>query len=223
MDADGRSDFSLLQKSLGGRSGKATSEDAILMAFNLLYFDGHDLTSMALSSRRHLLQDLFSVEIPGMMFSETIEADGRQLMAPARELGLKGIIAKHRDSPYRSGRLGDWLKIKCIQSDSFFIVGYEPSTNALGGIGSLLLAAYSCDDLVYVGSVGTGFKEAQANKLRSTLDRLKHKRSPFVYARTRKNVVWAQPTVIAEIGYRGWTHEGKLRHASIQGRSRCAG
>lgn len=124
MDAKGRSDFSLLQKSLGGRSGKAASTEAILVALDLLYFDGHDLTSMELSSRRHLLKELMSDQVPDVLFSETIEADGDTLLASACELGLEGIIAKHRDSPYRSGRLGDWLKIKCIQSDSFFIIGY---------------------------------------------------------------------------------------------------
>ena len=28
-------------------------------------------------------------------------------------MGLEGIIAKLRDSPYRSDRTGDWIKIKC--------------------------------------------------------------------------------------------------------------
>jgi ATP-dependent DNA ligase len=42
---------------------------------------------------------------------------------------------------YRSGRTGDWLKIKCIQSDSFAIIGYEPSTALPGAIASLLLGA----------------------------------------------------------------------------------
>jgi ATP-dependent DNA ligase len=48
--------------------------------------------------------------------SQEVEADGATLLAAARERGLEGIIAKHRDSIYRSGRLGDWLKIKCIQT-----------------------------------------------------------------------------------------------------------
>lgn len=217
MDAEGRSDFGLLQKSLGGRSGKATAADAIFMAFDLLYFDGHDLRSVELSSRRKLLEDLLSTKPPGIMFSETIEADGNTLLTSACSLGLEGIIAKQRDSSYRSGRFGDWLKIKCIQSDSFFIIGYEPSTNALGGIGSLLLAAYRGDNIVYVGSVGTGFNEVQASKLRALLDRLKRKRPPVEYAGVRKNVVWAQPTIIAEIEYRAWTHDDKLRHASFKG------
>jgi bifunctional non-homologous end joining protein LigD len=95
------------------------------------------------------------------------------MLAP---LGLEGIIAKQRDSPYRSGRTGDWLKIKCVQSESFMVVGYEQSASARGGIGSLLLAGRNGDDWVYVGSVGTGFKEKDATYLKATLDKLKTKR-----------------------------------------------
>lgn len=75
-------------------------------------------------------------------------------------LGLDGVIAKHRDRSYCSGRGGDALKIKHVHSESFFIVGYEPSSSALGGIGALLLAAYEGHDIVYVGSVGTSFNDA---------------------------------------------------------------
>lgn len=217
LDEQGRSDFGLLQNSLGGASGSAKSSDAIFVAFDLLYFDGHDLRSMELSSRRHVLEDLIPAETPGLIFSETIEAEGDALLASACNFGLEGIIAKNRDSPYRSGRHGDWLKIKCVQSESFLIVGYEPSTSALGGIGSLLLAAYSGDDIVYVGSVGTGLNEAQAIKLRALLDRLKRKRPPVKYSGTRTSVVWAQPTIIAEVNFRGWTTAKKLRHASFKG------
>ncbi|MBL7537635.1 ATP-dependent DNA ligase, partial [Escherichia coli] len=75
-----------------------------------------------------------------------------------------------------SGRTGDWIKIKCIQSESFMIVGYEQSEAARGGIGSLLLAARKGDGWVSVGSVGTGFKTADAEYLRKTLDKLKTKK-----------------------------------------------
>ncbi|OWK25229.1 hypothetical protein AJ87_12480 [Rhizobium yanglingense] len=42
LDEQGRSDFGLLQQSLGGREGKRASGEAIFMAFDLLYFDGRD-------------------------------------------------------------------------------------------------------------------------------------------------------------------------------------
>ncbi|AHF83711.1 ATP-dependent DNA ligase [Rhizobium leguminosarum bv. trifolii WSM1689] len=218
LDEQGRSDFGLLQQSLGGRGGKKSSSDAIFMAFDLLYFDGHDLRGSEHDMRRHLLEDLVPAREQGdIRLSEEIEADGDQLLASACEHGLEGIIAKRRDAPYRSGRLGDWLKIKCVQSDSFVIVGFERSTVARAGIGRLLLAARKGKELVYVGGVGTGFKESTAWQLRSMMDKIKRKTPAIKYVGRRKNVVWLQPTLIAEIEYRAWTDDGKLRHSSYKG------
>ncbi|MBY5904065.1 hypothetical protein HFO88_27530 [Rhizobium leguminosarum] len=33
----------------------------------------------------------------------------------------------------------------------------------------------------------------------------------------RKGAIFVKPKLIAEIGYRGWTDDGKLRHASYKG------
>ncbi|TCU06813.1 non-homologous end-joining DNA ligase [Rhizobium sullae] len=217
LDDQGRPNFGLLQQSLGGRGGKRTSGEALFMAFDLLYFDGHDLTEMELSGRRHLLEDLVAGKEGDIRLSEEVEADGDRLLDAACEHGLEGIIAKNRHSTYRSGRLGDWLKIKCLQSDSLVIVGYEQSMVARAGIGSLLLAARKGDGLVYVGNVGTGFKESVAWELRSMLDRLTVKKPPVEYKDRSKGIVWVQPTLIAEIEYRAWTHDGKLRHSSYKG------
>jgi bifunctional non-homologous end joining protein LigD len=215
LDEQGRSDFGALQRSLGGRGGKRTSTESILYAFDLLYFDGHDLTGTELSVRRHLLEDLLAGADGAIQLSEEVSGDGAKLLQNACAIGLEGIIAKHRDSTYRSGRTGDWLKIKCVQSESFMIVGYEQSASARSGIGSLLLAGRNGDDWVYVGSVGTGFNTRDAEYLRKTLDTLKTKQ-PVVPLKG-KNLVFAQPTLIAEIDFRGWTHDGSLRHASYKG------
>jgi len=215
LNADGRSDFGALQRSLGGRGGKRSSSESVLFAFDLLYFDGHDLTKTELSVRRHLLEDLLEGAAGAIQLSEEVQGDGAALLENARSLGLEGIIAKHRDSPYRSGRTGDWLKIKCVQSESFMIVGYERSAAARGGIGSLLLAARRGSGWVYVGAVGTGFKEKDATYLKKMLDTLKT-RTPVVPLKG-KNYVFAQPTLIAEIEFRDWTDDGNLRHASYKG------
>lgn len=119
LDAQGRSDFGALQRSLGGRAGKKVSDEAILYAFDLLYFDGHDLTKMELPGRRHLLDDLIGESEGAIRLSQEVGADGVTLLAAACERGLEGIIAKHRDSTYRSGRLGDWLKIQVPQASHF--------------------------------------------------------------------------------------------------------
>jgi bifunctional non-homologous end joining protein LigD len=147
--------------------------------------------------------------------SEEIDADPEALFAHACELGLEGIVAKHADRPYRSGRTGDWLKIKCGQSEAFVIVGYEPSTAVPGSIASLALAAYRGHQFVYVGNVGTGFAHEEARLLRKTLDRLKI-RKPVVDV-SGTGIVFVSPTLIAEIEFRAWTLDGKLRHPSYKG------
>lgn len=216
LDSSGRSDFGALQRSLGGRGGKRVSTESILMAFDLLYLDGHDLTGSDLSLRRHLLEDLVtSSDNRAIRLSEEIEADGAQLLEQACQIGLEGIIAKQSHQPYRSGRIGDWLKIKCIRSESFMIVGYEVSAAARGGIGSLLLAGKLGDNWIYVGSVGTGFSGKDATFLRTALDKLRTKTATVPLK--GKNIVFAQPTLIAEIEFRGWSNDGKLRHASYKG------
>jgi bifunctional non-homologous end joining protein LigD len=214
LDSQGRPDFGLLQQSLGGRGGKKRSSDAVFLAFDLLYFDGHDLTRSELGVRRHLLEGLVPAQ-GDIRLSEEVEADGDALLRIAREHGLEGIIAKRRDAPYRSGRLGDWVKVKCIQSDSFVIVGYERSTVARAGIGRLLLAARKGRKLVYVGGVGTGFNERNAYELREKLEGLI---TPMPAAAVdRKEAIFVKPKLIAEIEYRAWTDGGKLRHASYKG------
>lgn len=216
LDGAGRADFGLLQQALGGRGGKAKAESAMLFAFDLLYLNGHDLTRMTLSERRHMLEDLIDGESGTVRLSEEVEADGAEFLASACRFGLEGIIAKRRDAPYRPGRGGDWLKIKCVQSESFLIIGYEPSGAALGGIGRLLLAGHGNYGLTYVGSVGTGFTNASATALRKQLDRITAT-SPPARGFSSKGVVWVKPKLTAEIAYRGWTHDEKLRHASFKG------
>ncbi len=44
----------------------------------------------------------------------------------------------------------------------------------------------------------------------------KQKQPPVLYYGKRE-VRWIQPTLIAEIEYRGWTSDEKLRHASYKG------
>lgn len=57
LNKEGRSDFGALQRSLGGHGGKRASTEAVFFAFDLLYFDGHDLTKTELAVRQHLLAD----------------------------------------------------------------------------------------------------------------------------------------------------------------------
>ena len=217
LDEEGRSDFNLLQRSLGAsgkNGGKLPSSNSLLYAFDILYLDGHDLRAMEYEARRQLLEDVIEGQ-GAIRVSEEIEADPEALLANACSLGLEGIIGKHRDRPYRSGRTGDWVKVKCVQSETFAIIGYEPSTALPGAVASLLLAAEARGGYRYVGSVGTGFKHDEARRLKRLLDKIKTKVP--VDRVLGKNVVMTGPRYKAEIEYRAWTTDGKLRHPSFKG------
>jgi len=216
LDEKGLPNFGLLQQALGGRRATRAAHEAILYAFDLLYFDGHDLTGLELSSRRHLLDPLLVDAAGAIRLSEEFDADGELLLRNACAHGLEGIIAKDKNSTYRSGRSGDWLKIKCSNSESFAVIGYEPSVKVRGSIASLLLAARQGDGLVYVGNVGTGFSAKLARDLKLQLDTMRVEK-PAADGIKGKKYVFVEPTLVAEISYGSWTHDGKLRHPSFKG------
>jgi bifunctional non-homologous end joining protein LigD len=43
-----------------------------------------------------------------------MEGDGETVFRHAGKLGLEGIVSKRKDSPYRSGRSPDWLKMRTL-------------------------------------------------------------------------------------------------------------
>ncbi|MGO4175971.1 hypothetical protein AB4Z16_27810 [Bosea sp. TAF32] len=184
----------------------------------MLYLNGHDLRALGYGERRDILADVLNGAAHGAIrFSEDVRADGPAFLMLACEMGLEGIIAKRRSAAYRSGRGGEWLKIKCVQSESFVIIGYEPSMVALGGVGRLLLAARQGDNLDYVGGVGTGFTDASARALRKQMEQLIVPRPAVIMKGHTKGRLWLAPALVAEIEFRAWTDEGKLRHASYKG------
>lgn len=215
LDDQGRSDFGLLQRALGKRPSLHDPREILYFAFDLLYLDGRDLRRLPLGERRRLLETIVATGRDGVIrLSEEVEADGEEFFRIACEHGLEGIVVKHRGKPYHSGRRPDWRKIKCVRSDSFVIVGYEPSTMP-GAIGRLLLAAREGEGLVYVGGCGTGWTYQESVKLRDLLDAIAADQ-PAVVLR-RKGAVFVRPMLVAEVEYRAWTQDAKLRHPSFKG------
>ena len=82
-------------------------------------------------------------------------------------MGLEGIVAKRRDTPYRSGYVDTWRKIKCTVTESFAVVGFDPAGSR--GVSSLKLARLQDGDLVPCGSVGSGIGATSSRDLRKVL------------------------------------------------------
>ena len=215
---DGISDFSALQDDL--KSGR--HDRLVYYVFDILYLDGFDLTGAALTDRKRALADLFEA-VPQdsvVRLSEQFETSGPLLLKHACRMHLEGIVSKRSGAPYRSGRGGDWLKIKCSASQEFVIAGYEPSATASRSIRALLLGYFDKGQFRYAGRVGTGFSVAIERDLLQKLHSVKSTAPPFETIpaeEARRKVKWVKPELVAEIDFRGWTHGDVLRQASYKG------
>src|SRR5262245_82209 len=88
------------------------NESIFRYAFDLIELNGDDLRRDPLDVREATLRSVLTKVGHGIRWNEHIEGDGATIFRHACKLGLEGIVSKRRDSPYRSGRSPDWLKMK---------------------------------------------------------------------------------------------------------------
>jgi bifunctional non-homologous end joining protein LigD len=212
----GASDFSALQADLS----EGRTDRFVFYAFDLLYLDGHDLRGATLSDRKTALRAILP-DTPGILrFSDHFEDDGSMVLQHACRLSLEGIVSKQADALYRSGRGKIWVKSKCSARQEFVIGGYVPSTTGRRSVGSLVLGVHDAQGLRYVGRVGTGFSAHVAADLFQALDAIKIAKSPFadhLSTQEARGVRYVRPDRMAEVEFRAWTADGRLRHASYRG------
>ncbi|MGN6549094.1 MAG: DNA ligase D [Pararhizobium sp.] len=215
-NAHGASDFSALQADLS----EGRTDRFVFYAFDLLFLDGYDLQAAPLEARKKALEALVQDQAGVLRFSAAFEAEGDIVLRHACRLSLEGVVSKVRDGPYRSGRGNDWIKSKCTERQEFVVAGYVPSTTIAKAIGSLVLGYYEKGELVHAGRVGTGYSGEVAKDLYQRLEALKRKTSPFakrLSADAARGVRFAEPELVAEVEFRGWTADRNLRHASFRG------
>lgn len=85
------------------------------------------------------------------------------------------MIAKRLDSRYTPGeRRGHWLKTKHSHRQEFVIGGWADDKGGRSGrIGAPELGVYDDGELRYAGWVGTGFDDAELDRLADLLDPLR--------------------------------------------------
>jgi bifunctional non-homologous end joining protein LigD len=86
--------------------------DAFLWAFDLLELNGDDIRPLPFVKRKVKLALLLALSPAGIVLNDHIEAEGSIVFAEAYKIRLEGIVSKKIDAPYRSGKLGDWIKVR---------------------------------------------------------------------------------------------------------------
>ncbi len=213
--------FGLLQARLGiadARRALAIGVPVVFYLFDLLAYGGSDLTKLPLSARRRVLAEAIT-DVEPLRLSEEQHGEGADLLSSACADGWEGLIAKRAGSRYEPGRRSShWLKLKCVREQEFVIGGFTESPAAgRTGFGALLVGYYDGADLRYAGKVGTGFDQKTLLALRTALDDLTLPASPFVDAPRSKTSRWADPLLVAQVGFTEWTRDGRLRHPRYLG------
>lgn len=209
VDESGSTNFGLLQRT------KDDSE-VQLHLFDVLRLLGNDVRGHMLLERKALLMKFVEAMGPLHPVQHT-RGQSDVLLKRACAAGWEGLIAKKANSLYRSGRNPEWLKLKCSASQELVIGGWTEPKGARTGFGALLMGYYDDGELRYAGKVGTGFDSDSLTSLHRSLVALERVTSPFADNPRERNVHWATPELVANIGFGEWTRDGRLRHPRFQG------
>jgi bifunctional non-homologous end joining protein LigD len=109
---------------------KQPTAPTLYYVFDVLWYNGNDLTGNSVLERRSVLERLVKPRA-GIQLGSYVEDEGKTLFNLTKEKGMEGIIAKRKDSIYRPGkRTSDWLKIKARLQQEFVVGGFTAPKEA---------------------------------------------------------------------------------------------
>jgi bifunctional non-homologous end joining protein LigD len=224
FDAEGRPSFSALQGRMHLTSESqirrlAKSNPVSYVIFDLLWLDGHSLMREPYEARRERLAEL---ELDGERWQtpDYVAGHGAEVQEASRVQGLEGIVAKRLDCPYEPGRRSRaWIKVKNVTREEVVIGGWMPGEGRREErIGALLVGLPDGDGgLQYSGRVGTGFTEAELDRLAGLFAPLRTDRSPFSTPGVPRGAIFVEPRLQCTVEFVEWTKEGRLRAPSYKG------
>ncbi len=225
LNEQGISNFAQLQNWRSEADG-----DLVYYIFDLLWYNGKNLTDLPLIKRREILKDILPLDNDNIRLSEDFNSSGTAFFKEASKIGLEGIIAKKADSKYAAGaRSKEWLKIKVHKRQEVVIGGYTKNADTSKQFSSLLLGVYEGGNLQYAGKVGTGFSnKVQKDMMKQFKPLISHKipfknlpdinkPSRFQSHPPNAKATWLKPELVCEIAFAEITSDGVFRHPSFQG------
>jgi bifunctional non-homologous end joining protein LigD len=213
--------FSRLQERMQNSrpsAARIASVPVVFYLFDLIWFDGYDLSALPLVARKSVLRRAVTFEDP-IRYSEHLDEEGEVAFRAACEKGWEGLIAKRASSPYTYARSRDWLKFKCVNEQEFVVLGWTEPHGSRSGLGALLVGYYEDGELRFAGKVGTGYGERELAKLTRVLAPLEQATPPVAdtMGLSPRGVHWVRPKLVAQVGFGEWTPDGKLRHPRYLG------
>lgn len=220
LDESGRPDFHRLQHFT------AEASRIHYFVFDLLVFEGRDLTKLTLTERRELLKSV-KLRSPKIRVSEQFNISAEGMLAAVRQQHLEGVVAKRKSSVYEEGkRTGSWAKMRINKGQEFVIGGFVPGPH---GVESIIVGYYRGKDLLYVARVRNGFVPPTRRMGYEKLKPLITDKCPFVNlpetgrarwgeildAKKMKKCVWVRPRLVAVIEFLEWTEGDRLRHSKF--------
>lgn len=185
---------------------------ATFTAYDILYYDGEQVTDRPLLERKDLLRQSFS-EDERLARSRFIEERGIAFYELAKAQDLEGIVAKRKDSIYRIGtRSKDWLKIKNMKDEDFVVCGYIVKAEEEKYVASLILGAYQDERLISQGHVTLGLSRQEFAVI-TQCPRMAF--SPF--GPIDEGAVYLEPTLVCSVKYMERTQYGGLRQPVFKG------
>jgi bifunctional non-homologous end joining protein LigD len=224
LSKDGRPSFQALQD-----RGSHASHTIVYYAFDVLHLEGRNLTGEALTKRRALLPRIVG-KGGTIRLSQDLPGTATDVVQAVRGIGGEGVIAKRKDSTYKSGeRSGDWVKLKLEKQQEFVIGGYRPDGS--DSLDALLVGYYAGRELLFAGKVRAGFIPPVRREVVRKLKPHRADKCPFanlpddkksrwgagITAEEMRKMQWTKPQLVAQIRFVEFTAEGRLRHAAFLG------
>ena len=215
---DGKPDFYAIQaRSLMKNKFKislaAKKNPVQFVAYDILYYDGKDLTDNPLMDRKDYLSKAVT-EGHNLSISRRIEKNGVAFFELAKKEKLEGIVAKKKDGLYHIGkRTSEWIKIKVMQDEDLLVLGYQPDEN--GKVKDLILGYYGeKGELKCRGKVYLGVSKAEQKIISEFAKKNTVKRPWFD---KYKGAVWLKPQLVGTVHFMHETESGIMRQPVWKG------
>ncbi|HEC64785.1 MAG TPA: ATP-dependent DNA ligase [bacterium] len=200
-----------------GVAEKVESIPIKVMAFDILYLNGKDLTLEKLEKRISKLETILKKDKTGrlVMSESPIVKSAKELESKFDEYveqGLEGLISKKLDTQYEPGtRNFDWIKLKFTVKSHLadtidaVVLGYYQGQGqrAKFGLGALLLGVYNKkkERFESTAKLGTGITDEEFIQIKKALTKIEIKSKPknVEVSKVLEPDVWVEPKIVVEV------------------------